>query len=528
MASQVEISKRLLLINSASSIAAHILQVSVLFWMNLHLLRRVSDAEYSLSPLVYAILGFIPLFTMVLTSGLGRYLLNAYAKGDEKEMGRIVSSMVPLLSFVGLLLLVVGGLAAWYVDWILVIPEALIWDARLMIFLMIFCMAVQLPCSPLGLGLYIQQKFVLSNLISVGADIFKSALLLVLLLGVSSRVLWVVVASAAGQIFSLIVSTMISLHLVPALRYRYQSIRWDLVRAITGFGGWNFLVGLAGRTREFAIPLILNHLGTYTDTVTYQVGSMPRRQIDLWFEVASRPLHPMITGMHAVGADERFRNAYLRCGRVGLWVILSAAIPAMVYAAPMMNLYMGSKYSDGAYIAAAFVLVCTLACSVLSSGNWMTWCMANAKGHMRPVGICVSLTQLVSVVLILVATGRFHLGASGAVFVSFVVSSFSAVFLMLPVGLRLADVSLETWIERTFVPGIAPACVAAVAWVALDLQVQPDSWFELGWCTAVGGLVYAVVLLGCCLDQRDKQDLEAILARAKVKTAVFRGGHAGL
>lgn len=404
-------------------------------------------------------------------------------------------------------------------DKILKIPEALIGDARLMVFIMVLIAAVQLSLSAQGVGLYVRQKFVLLSAINVCAEIVKSAVLLALMLEVSTRVLWVVVAAVVAKTFSLGVNLVLSLHMVPALRYRCRRIQWDIVRAITGFGGWNFLVGVAGRTREYAIPLILNHLGTPTDNVTYQLGSMPRRQIDTWFDVASRPLHPMVTSMHAVGATEQFRSTYLRGGRIGLWVILAAAVPAMIYAAPLLELYMGHVYND-AYIAAAFVLVCTLACSLVSSGNWMTWLMANAKAQMRPVGICVCLTQLVSVLLILVATRRFGIGAApGAALASFIVSTLAAVFLMLPIGLRLANVSLKTWIERTFVPGIAPSCVAAVAWVALGLWVRPDSWFELGWCTAVGALVYVAVLLGWCLGPQDKQDLAVILFRAKASAA---------
>lgn len=518
MASQVEISKRLLLINSASSIAAQVLQVSVLFWLYRHLAQQVSAVELSLLPLVNAITGLIPLFTMVLTSGLGRYVIEAYARGDDEGVSRIVSSMVPLLSLAGLVLLVGGGLVAWHVDKILIIPETLIWDSRLMVFMMVVFMAVQLACSAQGVGLYVRQKFVLLSMINVCAEIVKSGVLLVLMLTVSTRVLWVIVAQVSSLTFSLVVATALSLHMVPTLRYRYRRIHWDVVYAITGFGGWNFLVGLAGRTREYAIPLILNRLGTPTDNVTYQFGSMPRRLVDQWFDVAGRPLHPMITGMHAVGAAERFRNAYLRGGRVGLWVILAAAIPTMIYAPRLMGLYMGHSYDD-AYIEAALVLVFLFACSILSSGNWMTWCMANAKADMRPVGICVIVTQVANVALILVATGWFHLGAPGAALASFIVNSVSAVLLLLPVGLRLADVSLATWIERTFVPGVAPGCIAAVAWVALDLWVKPDSWLELGWCTVIGGLVYVAVLLGGCLEPRDKQDLAAILVRAKMVIA---------
>ncbi|HSW02342.1 MAG TPA: hypothetical protein VLI39_19415 [Sedimentisphaerales bacterium] len=509
MASRVEISKRLLFINSASSIAAQVLQFSVLVWLHQHLLRRVSADEYSLYPLVMAIVGFVPLFTMVLTSGLGRYLVDAYARGDDERVSRIVSSMVPPLFVVGGLLLAVGGLVAWFVDRILVIPPQLIGDARLMMFLLFFSLAVQLPCGPMGLGLYVRQKFVMANLIQVCSEVTKSVVLLSLLLLVSTRVMWVVVAMVAAQMFALVVNLMASLRAIPALRFRYRPVQWDLVRAITGFGGWNFLVALAARTREYATPLILNHLGSAIDIASYQIGAMGRRQVDQWFDVAARPIHPIITGMHAMGAKERFRNAYLWGGRVGAWVILAVSLPAIIYSGPVISLYAGETYAAG-----AIVMSLTLAGYILSSGNWMAWCISAAKAQMRPLGIRACLTQAVGVVAILVLAGWWGLGAMGAAMASFVVLALSDVLLTLPLALRLAEVRLETWIEKTLIPGLAPGCVAAVVWVYLERVVVPDTWTEVGLCVAAGALCYVAVLLGCCLGPQDKQDLAMIWAKA--------------
>jgi len=49
MASHVEISKRLLLINSASSVAVQLLQGVILLWVQWHLLPRISPDEFWLS-----------------------------------------------------------------------------------------------------------------------------------------------------------------------------------------------------------------------------------------------------------------------------------------------------------------------------------------------------------------------------------------------------------------------------------------------------------------------------------------------
>jgi O-antigen/teichoic acid export membrane protein len=518
MASRVEISKRLLLINSASSIGAQVLQFSVLLWLQQHLLHRISPDEYVLYPLVMAIVGFVPLFTMILTSGLARYFVEAYALGDETRVSQIVSSMVPLLLGAGLLLMALGLVMAWYVDWILVIPKGLIWDARLMMCLLFFSLAVQLPCAPLGQGLYVRQKFVTTNLIIVCSEVIRTSVLLSLLLLVSTRVLWVVVAMFVSQMFALVVNMRASLRAMPSLRYRYQGIRWDLVRAVTGFGGWNFLLVLSLRTREYFVPLILNHLGSAVDVASYTLGSTGRRQVDQWFDVASRPIYPIITGMYSMGAIERFRNAYLRGGRTGLWAILLVVIPAVIYAEPVILLYAGATY-----VEAATVMALTLAGYVLSAGNWMGWGMAVARAQMRPLSFRVCLAQLLAVLGILLLTGWFGLGAIGAAVASFAAMVLSDVFLMLPICLRLAEVNLDTWIRKTLVPGLVPGCTAAVVWLSLNLLVKPDSWLELGWCTALGALCYAAVLLGVCLEPRDKQDLAMIFAKVRILLGGQRG-----
>jgi len=254
-------------------------------------------------------------------------------------------------------------------------------------------------------------------------------------------------------------------------------------------------------------------MGTAIDIASYQIGSMGRRQMDQWFEVASRPIQPIITGMHAMGAKQRFQNAYLRGGRIGLWVKLAVAIPAMVYSERLIRLYLGNKYED--YADAATVLAISLSCYVLSAGSWMSWTMASAKAQMRPLGIRVSLAQVGGVALIVLLTGRLGLGAIGAAIAILLASSFSAVFFSLPIGLRLTEVSLESWIRRTLVPGLVPGCVAAVVWVSLNLLVRPDSWFELGGCVLAGGLCYIAVLLAFCMEPLDRADLLEIIRRAR-------------
>jgi hypothetical protein len=108
-----EISKRIVLINSASSVATQVLHFSVLVWLQQYLLRRISPEEYALYPVVMAVMVFSPLLTVFLTSGLGRFVVVAHAR-DERQVTQIVQPLSDPAR-AGFLVLGLGWWFAWNV-----------------------------------------------------------------------------------------------------------------------------------------------------------------------------------------------------------------------------------------------------------------------------------------------------------------------------------------------------------------------------------------------------------------------------
>ena len=82
-------------INSASSVLAKIVNMTVLLWVYQYLLKRIPAEEFAVLPVVTAIMVFAPLFFSFFTGGISRYVVEAYAKGDFERVTRIVSSIFP-------------------------------------------------------------------------------------------------------------------------------------------------------------------------------------------------------------------------------------------------------------------------------------------------------------------------------------------------------------------------------------------------------------------------------------------------
>jgi O-antigen/teichoic acid export membrane protein len=516
MSSQVEISKRLVLINAASSAALRALSISVLVWLQQYLLKRIGPEEYALYPVLAAALAFFPLLTGVLTYGLGRYSVVAYAKNDERGVTQIVSTMFPLTLAGGVAVLVAGWVFAYYVDHILTIEPARLWDARIMAAMMAFSIACTVAVSPFAVGFYVRQKFVLSNLIGLGQELFRIALLFVLLFGVSTRMLWVVVASVSAQIVWLFVTFSVSRRLVPALRFRRGEIRWGMVRNLTSFGGWAVLGQLAETIRDAADPLILNKLAMPVDVTCFYVGSMPNSQVRSLPSLLLWPLLPQLTAMHATGKKELLQNAYLRGGRYALWITMVMVVPLMIYAYEVVALYLGETYEN-----VAIVMILLLASSPFIYGHLLVWGMAVAMDEMRSYCLRLLIVQLVNLGLTLYLVGFRHMGAVGSALGTFLAMTFVWPALNWPLGLRLTELSWSRWFRETAWPGLLPAVASTVVCYALKLTVRPSTWLELGLCATAGIMCFAGVVL-LCMQPSDRVDIGRVVGRIPWLAAALR------
>ncbi|MCK5378212.1 MAG: hypothetical protein KAJ78_02360, partial [Acidobacteria bacterium] len=354
---RVEISKKLVLINSASSLVTRMLSISVLIWLQQYLLKRITPEEYSLLPVLYSVMAFAPLLTFALTAGLGRYIVEAYARHDDKRITQIVSTMFPILCGAGLVFLAVGWTFAWHIDKILNIAPERLWDARIMMALLMFSAAVTLPVSPFGVGFFVRQKFVLQNLIGVGTEVFRLSLLFTLLFGISTRVLWVVTASACAGILGQIINVVISRRLVPTLRFCPSYIHWPIAKELTSFGGWSFVVQFANTIRSSADPIILNRLAGSFDVTCFYLGSLPFRLLQQFHLAARSSLPPVVMGLYAKEEYVRLQSIYLRVGRYSLWTSLFVAVPAIIFSQELMTLYVGSGFVRAGYVMALMLAI---------------------------------------------------------------------------------------------------------------------------------------------------------------------------
>lgn len=506
------VSKRLVLMNSASSLATRMLSISVLVWLQQYLLKRITPEEYSLLPLLYSVMMFAPLVTTILTGGLGRYIVEAYARNDEERVTQIVSTMFPILCATGLLFVTGGWTFAWYIGSVLNIAPERLWDARVMMAMLMFSAAIRLPLSPFGVGLYVRQKFVLQNIIAVGTELFRLTLLFGLLFGVSTRIVWVIAASFFAELLNLAITFDISRRALPMLRFRISDFRWPIAKEIMSFGGWSFAWNVADTVRTSADIIILNKLATPLDVACFHLGSIPLRHMQQASYAIRGPLAPVITTWCARNDRLRLRQFYLQAGRYALWASLFVCVPVIIYGHDLITLYVGETYAN-----AATVLSLLLTLFPVVYGSVMLPELAQATARVRPYAVRQLAMNGINLLLTVYLVGTLHMGAVGSALATFASLLLFFPLFFWPLGLQLAGLNWREWFFETLAPGLLPSGVAAIVWGGLRWLVQPGDWLSLCLCGAGGCLIYIFVLLALCLQCKDKDILKGMYSH----TALF-------
>ena len=207
--------KRTIAINSAWAAGTRVVQVALLVWLQQYLLKRIDPAEYSLLAVVQAALFLMPLLSTSLISASARFLTESFAKGRLDAVSQATRSMLPVVSLAAGAISVLGGLLVIYLDKIFLIPPHILRDARLMLTLMAGTYALRIWFVPFFSGIFVVQKHRVYYMVELCCEILKLALLLALLFGVSTRILWLTVAQCATSLIETALTVWLSLRYLP-------------------------------------------------------------------------------------------------------------------------------------------------------------------------------------------------------------------------------------------------------------------------------------------------------------------------
>lgn len=502
--------------NALSCVATRVLQVSLLVWVNQYLIKRIAPEEYSLLPLVMSLLVFAELFNAAFISGVGRFLVAADARGDKKEVTRIVSSIMPFLAAVTLVFLLAGGLTIYFIEDVLDISPAYQATARWMTAILLLPVALNLLATPFGTGPYVKQKFVLLNAIDLGGEVVRIGIVVVLLLAVSTEVLWLVVGSGVAQLLNLGLRIAYTRKMMPEVRFQRSLISKSRVKEMTGFGAWSSVGSFASLATNTIPILMLGHYATAIEVAVFYLGRLPDVNIRKMALAAMRPMQPILTSMFAIDGMSSLKTLFYRGGRYHMWVTLLIVPPLVVFSERLVFLYAGNDY-----MGAAWVMVALLLQYPVIWASAMYYRIAHASGVVSSFFKFELINVVLTIVAVFTSVLVFRWGAVGTAMAISGTIILVHLCLIWPKSFHQVQGRWGRFFKQTVIPGSLPAVAASVACYLFMKTVGLETWWHLAAGGLLGLIVYVLTLFFFCIDEVD-QDLvdrfKSKLTRRKVQS----------
>ncbi len=499
--------RRRIVVNAFGGMVARVLDITVLLWVYQHLIRRISPDEYSLLPVVSSAVMLLPLIVTTFSSGVGRFVAAAHSRGDDAEVTRVVSSVYPPLCLAVTLMVAIGTMVVWQCDALLNIPAGFLSDARLMAGLLLGTSALRLLASPLTVGLFAKERFLLINALALGGQLLKTVLLLGLLVG-STRVLWVAVAQSASDVAITISTLWFSRRCLPALRFARGTSDPALRRRLFSFGGWVTLDQVGQALYRAMDPLILNRFASAIDVGAFHLGGLPFRQILPFVRTLATPFQPVMAALHAHDREEALRNAFLRIGRYSLWMLGLMACPLIAWREPLFRLYLGPRaplYGQAPDVMFILFVAWVPFCSLQGLST-----LAASREKLRGYTIITILGQLFNLGLTFYFLAILSLGAQGSALASLIALWLMYLFGQLPLALRGFRIPAARYLKEVVAEGLAPWFVGLLFCISVRSYVT-------GWLSLIAlGLAATVLYVGCSillLSETERADIKHVLER---------------
>lgn len=493
-------------VNAASSVLTTLISITVLVWVNQYLLRRISPEEYALVPVLTSLMVFAEFFRIIFTRGLSRFMVAADAQDDHTEVSRIVSSMLPVLGLVALVLGIGGALIVRHIDQVIKVDAAFLSDARIMMSLLVLTLCASIVTTPLCAGLYVRMRFVEMNIVSLGTEVFRVAVLLALLMGLGPQALWVVVASSAANLLNFLILAIYTFRILPSARFRASLVSAQTIRRLLSFSMWTSVQGFNMFVQRALPALLLNRFSGGVDVAAFYVGNLPNQQIRKLTQAAAGPATPALTSIFATEGEEALQKYYYRGGRYYLWGTLFLTPPLIVFAEPLIQLYIGK-----AYLTAGTVMIVLLMIYPFQWASAMFYQIAYATGKIKAYNITSIGLALTASVAMYYFVGVQKMGAVGAAYgmaAGFIVTQ---VFLIWPMGLRLVKGKWRIFLRQTLAPGLLPFAGALAACGLFGLVFPVDSWLKFFLGCGASAITYVILLITFCLDPTDRKMFQTLV-----------------
>jgi O-antigen/teichoic acid export membrane protein len=275
--------------------------------------------------------------------------------------------------------------------------------------------------------------------------------------------------------------------------------------AIVPTAGWLLVIELSNLAMYASGRIVL---GAYRTPTAIGLYEGPVRAHNLLYALGGAlavPTVPTASRYVAERDERRLRELAVRGSRYTLALFVPLCVTLMALAEPVIGVWLGDRYTDGAAALAILVSYWLLYGALIVTPGFLA-----GTGEARAAGRTLAAAAALNLVLALVLTPE--LGVEGPAIAT--AGALAAVFpLLLRTGLSASGVELPELFRRAMFPAYALGALLAAALVAVRFGLEPDTLPAVAAAAVAGVGVYWAAFYAFVLEPGERELAGGLLRR---------------
>lgn len=475
-----------------------------------YIVHKLGNDAYGILALVTSVLGFFAFLDLGVTNAAVKYIAEAYARNDLKEIGKIIGSSLSVFLLVGAVgAVLIAAMTSVLVQKLLRIPAEYASESAFAFYVAACGFVLNMAAGVFAAVPKAIQRY----------DLATKANMLIGTLLTLSTVLIIALGYGLRQVVILnFLSGVLSLCIYIAITKRHLkgvslAVRFDgaTFKKLFRFGVYSLVVILAATTcYQLDRVLIGSFLGSAA-VAFYVVPASVAAAIRNIDTSLMGVVFPLCSHLSATNEIDKMRYLYLRASKYAFIVVLSLATPVIVLSGKIMTIWMGPEYAASSPVLAVLALT-----TVFNSVATVPFLILDGTGLPHVNARFSVLSGILNIVLCFLLIPSF--GLIGAAFAN--LSNVIIVFAYLVtvdrniMHIGLKHIAVDVWLR----PFLTCLLQGAVTYYAFMPYVSGKASLLLALASSLG-IYYGAAFVFNIVDTEDR-DLFRQYVSLKVKEGI--------
>ena len=478
-------------------------------------IHHLGTTEYGLWMLVASMTSYFQLLDLGYGNGLVRHVADADARGNTTLVNQILSTFAIVYAGLGAASAVaVAAMIVWVVPHFPKLLPSQISLARFVLAMIGIRIAIGFPMTVFGAATTARQRFALNNLVATVIALLNGAATFALL-ALGYRVRAVVTATTVMALLGYVAYAWTAKIAFPELRLRASAFSGALVRDVTAFSLYVFLIDIAIQIGfnldNVVVGAALGTSAVAVYAVTLRLADT-QRQVSCQFNTL---MFPVVVRYDAANDPAALKLMLIDGTRLSLTLVCGVTVCLMGFASPLIARWMGPGFE--ASVLPLQVLALT---GVVLVGQGPLGSILMGTGRHRLVAFASLGEAVANLILSVLLVRRF--GLLGVAVGTGVPVFIANLFILAPAACRQLRVGILAFARTVAVGPLVGALVAALTGSALRDALPPQSIAAILAEGALVGIVYLAAVWSIGFDRAVRERYSAF-ARQLLLSVRHRG-----